>query len=671
MTEKVKERLEFLLDCGYRKNRADGGKNLTSALSGLHPAMRNAQLFKAAVDAEKPVLYKEDLFGFNRFNRLLPVDDSVNKPYIFKMSNFTADYETLLEIGIEGLRKQALSKYEAADEEAKAFYDALFVTFDACADITEKYRVEAQKNGCVRLYNALSSVPLRGARDYYEALVTVHFLQYALRLNNVNHVTIGRFDQYMYPYYLESVKNGVSREELLELTELFFISLNFDTDLYAGMQQGDNGQSMVLGGCDENGAPAFNELSEMCLTASEELKIIDPKINLRVNKSTPLKVYERGTRLTKQGLGFPQYSNDDVVIDALVDWGYDLKDARNYTVAACWEFIVPRYGADIPNIGVMNFPLVVDRAVRKHLASSADFDEFLGFVEREIKDECDFIIEDCNKRYTPYSVFTSAFILPCIEKGRDVSKLGAKYNNFGVHGAGIANAADALAAIKKEVFEKKELSADELIAALDADFEGYGDVRRKLLDSPKMGNNDDYVDNLGAFLMDKFALHLGKKPNNRGGIYRAGTGSAMEYVLSAAKVGATADGRRAHQAYGSSFSPSLDAVIQGPLSAVQSFTKADLKKVCNGGPFTIEIHDTVFRNSEGEKKTAALIKTFIDLGGHQIQINAINRDTLIDAQKHPEKYPNLIVRVWGWSGYFRELDVCYQNHIIRRTEFGF
>lgn len=671
MTEKVKNRLEFLLDGGYRKTRADGGVNLTSALNEFNPAMRSAQLFKAALDAEEPVLYGEDLFGFNRFNRLLPVDDTLNAPYIFEMGNITVDYETVLETGIEGLKKLAQQKYEGADEEAKRFYDALFVTFDACARIVEKYRTAAQKAGCEKLYNALSAVPLHGARDYYEALVTVRFMQYALRLNNFKHVTIGRFDRYMYPYFTASLKNGASREELLELTELFFISLNFDTDLYTGMQQGDNGQSMVLGGCDEEGNPSFNELSEMCLTASEELKIIDPKINLRVNKNTPLSVYERGTRLTKQGLGFPQYSNDDVVIDALVDWGYDLKDARNYTVAACWEFIVPRCGADIPNIGVMNFPLVVDRAVRKHLASSADFDEFLAYVGREIADECDSIIEDCNKFRTPYSVFTSGFILHCIEKGRDVSQGGAEYNNFGVHGAGIANAADALAAIKKEVFEKKELSSDELIAALDADFEGYGDVRRKLLDSPKMGNNDDYVDNLGAFLMDKFALYLSKKPNNRGGIYRAGTGSAMEYVLSAAKVGATADGRRAGQAYGSSFSPSLDAVIQGPLSAVQSFTKADLKKVCNGGPFTIEIHDTVFRNSEGEKKTAALIKTFIDLGGHQIQINAVNRDRLIDAQKHPEKYPNLIVRVWGWSGYFRELDACYQNHIIRRTEFGF
>lgn len=671
MTEKVKNRLEFLLDGGYRKTRADGGVNLTSALNEFNPAMRSAQLFKAALDAEEPVLYGEDLFGFNRFNRLLPVDDTLNAPYIFEMGNITVDYETVLETGIEGLKKLAQQKYEGADEEAKRFYDALFVTFDACARIVEKYRTAAQKAGCEKLYNALSAVPLHGARDYYEALVTVRFMQYALRLNNFKHVTIGRFDRYMYPYFTASLKNGASREELLELTELFFISLNFDTDLYTGMQQGDNGQSMVLGGCDEEGNPSFNELSEMCLTASEELKIIDPKINLRVNKNTPLSVYERGTRLTKQGLGFPQYSNDDVVIDALVDWGYDLKDARNYTVAACWEFIVPRCGADIPNIGVMNFPLVVDRAVRKHLASSANFDEFLAYVGREIADECDSIIEDCNKFRTPYSVFTSGFILHCIEKGRDVSQGGAEYNNFGVHGAGISNAADALAAIKKLIFEKKELSCAQLIAALDADFNGYGELRRKLLECPKMGNNDDYVDELGTFLIDKFALFLNKRPNNRGGIYRAGTGSAMEYVLSAAKVGATADGRRARQAYGSSFSPSLDAVIQGPLSAVQSFTKADLKKVCNGGPFTIEIHDTVFRNSEGEKKTAALIKTFIDLGGHQIQINAVNRDRLIDAQKHPEKYPNLIVRVWGWSGYFRELDTCYQDHIIRRTEFTF
>ena len=170
--------------------------------------------------------------------------------------------------------------------------------------------------------------------------------------------------------------------------------------------------------------------------------------------------------------------------------------------------------------------------------------------------------------------------------------------------------------------------------------------------------------------MDIFTQSVNGKPNNRGGVWRAGTGSAMEYISSANKVGATADGKKAKEPYASSFSPALTTKLNGPLSAIMSFTKYDMKKIVNGGPFTIEIHDTVFRNEEGEKKVAMLVKSFFDLGGHQMQINAVNRERLLDAQKHPEKHPNLIVRVWGWSGYFNELNVQYQNHIIRRMEFG-
>jgi formate C-acetyltransferase len=160
------------------------------------------------------------------------------------------------------------------------------------------------------------------------------------------------------------------------------------------------------------------------------------------------------------------------------------------------------------------------------------------------------------------------------------------------------------------------------------------------------------------------------KPNGRfGGVWRMGTGSAMEYVLSARECPATADGRRSGDAYGCSFSPSVSVKLNGPLSVIQSFTKHPMNRCSNGGPTTLELHDTVFRNEEGEKKVAALVKAFVHLGGHQLQLNSINRERLLDAQKHPENYKNLIVRVWGWSGYFCELDPEYQNHIIRRAEF--
>jgi formate C-acetyltransferase len=170
--------------------------------------------------------------------------------------------------------------------------------------------------------------------------------------------------------------------------------------------------------------------------------------------------------------------------------------------------------------------------------------------------------------------------------------------------------------------------------------------------------------------MEWFSDYLNRKPNNRGGFWRSGTGSAMEYILSARKCPATADGRHAYEPYGSSFSPAITTKLDGPLSVIQSFTKFDMKRIINGGPLTLEIHNTAFRNPEGEKKVAQLVKTFIDLGGHQLQLNAINRDTLLDAQAHPEQYPNLIVRVWGWSGYFCELDQVYQDHVIARQEYG-
>ena len=208
-----------------------------------------------------------------------------------------------------------------------------------------------------------------------------------------------------------------------------------------------------------------------------------------------------------------------------------------------------------------------------------------------------------------------------------------------------------------------------MLKALETNFEGYAELRNLLRNSPKMGNNEDFVDDIACDIMRAFSTKLNNKDNGRGGIWRAGTGSAMEYLWKGERCPATADGRLAFEPYSSSYSPSLDIKTMGILSVIQSFTKYSLEDIINGGPLTIEIHDTVFRNDEGIKKTAMLVKSFIDLGGHQLQLNSVNRDILLDAQKNPEKYQNLIVRVWGWSGYFNELDVKYQNHIIRRCEY--
>jgi formate C-acetyltransferase len=263
----------------------------------------------------------------------------------------------------------------------------------------------------------------------------------------------------------------------------------------------------------------------------------------------------------------------------------------------------------------------------------------------------------------------------CLERGKDLSE-GLKYNNFGIHGAGAANAADALAAVMQFVFEAGSMPPGDLLSALDANFAGYEPLRCKLAEEgPKVGNNDPDADTFLIQLFDDFAEACetyGGTP--RGGILRPGTGSAMYYIWLATGhegmrepvVGATAEGRRRGEPFSANLSPSLGIRVRGPISMLQSFAKIDYQRIFNGGPITMELSDTVFRNPESIRKTAMLVRTFAQLGCQQLQLNSLNLETLLDAKLHPEKHQNLIVRVWGWSGYFCELAPEYQDQIISR-----
>ena len=674
MTDRVRKRMNELLSEDYKAMRCSDPQPYPTDEAALINTPRMdyvANYFCYALSQEIPVIHDGDPIGFYRYCPMLIAPPPFHET---KGNNVTADYEGFLVGGINGLRQRIAAHKDGADDQARHFYRCAEHCLDACESYVTAYRNAAKAAGAEELYNALCHVPMDGATNYKEALISVKFIQFILRINQNNHITLGRFDQYMKPYFEASRASGATYEEILELTELFFLSLNFDTDLYFGVQKGDNGQSLVLGGYRPDGSSAYGELTDICLTASEELRLIDPKINLRVNKTTPLSVFKKGTRLTKQGLGFPQYLNDDVIVPGLIALGYEPEDAWNYAVAACWEPIIPRYGNDVPNITRLNFPEMVRRATVNDLTQCTCFEDFREKVKETLEAECSFRIEAYKPggiKKTPVrpDALFSLFLLPCIETGRDISAYGAKYNNYGMHGVGIAPAADAMEAIKRAVFEDKIVTAEELIQALESDFSGFEELQTKLLAYPKMGNNEDSVDGEAAFLMETFQKKLNRTPNGVGGFWRAGTGSALEYYQSAIGIGATADGRRAGECFGTNFSPALTTRVSGPLSVIQSFTKYDLTQLVNGGPLTLEVHDTVFRNEEGEGKVAMLVKSFISLGGHQLQLNAISRQTLLEAQKHPEKYPNLIVRVWGWSGYFNELARPYQDHVIRRTEF--
>jgi len=245
-----------------------------------------------------------------------------------------------------------------------------------------------------------------------------------------------------------------------------------------------------------------------------------------------------------------------------------------------------------------------------------------------------------------------------------------KYRNYGFHGAGISSAADSLAAVKKYVYDEKTVTPERLIAALETNYENDPELLHLLrYEAPKMGNDDDYVDEFAVKVLEFYAEALKGKKNIYGGCYRAGTGTALMYINDAKRTGATPDGRRDGEPFGANYAPNLFSRISGPVSVIRSFSKPDFTKTLNGGPLTVEFAADMFKNEDARAKTAKLVKHYIQRGGHQIQLNAVSLDSMLDAQVNPEAHKQLIVRVWGWSGYFVELDRCYQDHVIARQRY--
>lgn len=627
---------------------------------GLSPKERMTRRFELLSALEIPTLLPDEKICFMRTVTKIPDcftqkewEEIRSRHFIHEsgyLSNLSPNYGRII---ADGLLKCA----EEADEYGKRIIDAII-------DLSDRYKAEAEKQGKADIAEVLQHVPRYGARNFREALQFFRIIHYALWLEGNYHNTVGRFDQYMYPYFKRDMDASIYTDDgALELLEDFFLSFNKDSDLYFGVQQGDNGQSLVLGGMDENGNDAFNALSRLCLMASNDLRLIDPKINLRVNKSTSLEVYELGSELTKAGLGFPQYSNDDVVVEGLKKLGYEEKDARNYAVAACWEFIIPNVGGDIANIGALSFPKVVDRCLHIDLVNCESFNAFWQCIRDEISRECTRITGGIKDLW----FVPSPFMNICIDGG---IYDGAKYNNFGIHGTGIATAADSLAAIEKYIFNERVFSKEALIQAVDTDFATHSEILPLLrYESPKMGMDNDAADSKAIGLLDAFSQALSGKANCRGGIFRAGTGSAMYYLWHANEIGASPDGRRKGEPFGTNFSPSLFARVNGPLSVIKSFSKEHFSNAINGGPLTLEFASSMFEGEQSIQKVAMLVKAYMDLGGHQLQLNAVNTRLMEDAQLHPENHRQLVVRVWGWSAYFVELDKAYQDHVMRRQQY--
>lgn len=657
------EYYDYILSGAHKAYRVPVTDDLATAYAaeGLPSIERITRRFTLLCDRQVPHILPGQQIVFLRTTANAPAlftdaewAEISEKHYIHElgyMSNVTPDYERILSRGLLAVR-------EEANEYGKREIDALL-------RLSDRYRDEAVRTGRDDVAQVLTQVPRYPARDLREALQFFRILHYAIWLEGTYHVTCGRFDKYMGPYY-EADKARYTDEELLALLRDFFLSFNVDSDMYPGVQQGDNGQSMVLGGIDETGADVFSHFSELCLRASGENLLIDPKINMRVSADTPMEQFVAGSRLTARGMGFPQYSNDDVVLPVLTRLGYRYEDAVNYGVAACWEFIVPGKGCDVANIAALSFPKLVDEVLHGAFRDDMTRTSLRSAMQSAILRRCDAITDSVRDLWFIPAPFLSLFF-DCPDG--DISR-GSLYNNFGIHGTGLSTAADSLAAMEKYVLCEKRFSADTLREAVDSDFAVHEELLPILRnEAPKMGA-DDAADEWAAFLLGAFAGALVGRKNCRGGIWRAGTGSAMYYLWHAAEIGASPDGRRRGEPFATNYSPSLFARTGGPVSVIRSFTKPDLTRTINGGPLTLEFDASVFHAEDAAEKLSALVRYYIVRGGHQLQLNVVDRDTLLDAQAHPEKYAHLIVRIWGWSAYFVELDKPYQDHVIARHEYA-
>jgi formate C-acetyltransferase len=650
-----------------------------------------ARLTRRMCEAESVVIESDELIVFTRTLTTVPPVYSAGDEAALTVgrtlheggliNNVCADWGMALGQGLLGRRRvaretrdrMALTGHATAIE----FLDAAIETIDAVLALSARYATEARRLGKVDVASVLERVPAEPPRTFHEALQALRMLHAVVWLSGHHHVGLGRLDQYLWPYLGADLAAGtLDTAAAEELLAEFFIALNRDSDLYPGIQQGDNGQTITLGGLTRDGRAAENPLTWMALRVARDVGLIDPKVNLRITGETELALLELASDLTRKGLGFPQYANDDVVIPALVAHGYELEDARDYTVAACWEFIIPGRGMDVVNIGAVSFPAAADGAVREGLADGASFDAILARTGVEIG-------RQVHERTAPYerllwapAPYYSVLMTGALEAGVDHSA-GARYRNLGIHGAAAASAADALAAVRRHVFELADVEPAELLAALAADFVGHEAIRRRLVDeSPRVGLNDPAADDLVRLLYDQIADACEAEAPRSGAIVRPGTGSAMYYLwlargrdggpLAEPVVGATADGRRRGDPFGANLAPTPGTHLRGPISVLQSYAAIDYRRVCNGGPITLELSDSVFRDPESIRKVALLVRTFARLGCQQLQLNALNAERLLDAKAHPENHRDLIVRVWGWSGYFCELAPEYQDHVISR-----
>ena len=620
------------------------------------------------------------------------------------------DYPKVLRIGWWGLREQAQSVLDDPHSEGshRDLARAIIICSEGVRLIMARYvdeinrlveeeadalrRVELKE--MARINAKVPWLPPKTFPEALQALWMTHMLLMAAESYPGPGVSPGRVDQYLYPYYRADIEQArLTRQEAKEWLECWWIKHNYAYDYqgWVGTNQGINasfGQLITLGGMDAEGEDASNDLTFLMLEVIEDINMLEPKPNIRIHARTPDQLLDRIVEMLAHAQGSPFLINFDENAIAGLRWqGLPEERLWDYAPVGCLENTL----AGDDRSGTVDVNLNLAKAVELALNNGRDlasgkqvgpktgdarsfstYEQFCGAFEKQLNHILRWIIQvndiaDAGRaRWEPVP-YMSALVGGCLESGRDSNAGGANYNFLTVEGIALATVADSLAAVKKLVYEQHSLSMDHLLKGLKANFEGYESMRQMLINrAPKYGNDDAYADEIARQVSRFWTEEAFKHTSPTGKRYRGGYLSWNYWVAYAPTTAATPDGRRRGQFLSNAVCPVNGADRNGPTSVIKSVGHLDLETAPNGASHTMSFSPSLLGSPEGRQKLAALLRAYAQVGGTCVQINVIDADTLRQAQKHPDEYRNLLVRVTGYNAYFVGLGKEIQDEIIAR-----
>ncbi|WP_443668180.1 glycyl radical protein [Holdemanella porci] len=638
-------------------------------------------------------------------------------------AHLAVNYERILKDGLRGYEKR-VKEYKATldltDPESidkYCFYNAVLIVLEAVRNFANRYSVLAKdlaekelnqerKIELLEISRICSKVPYEPAETFQEAVQSVWFIQLILQIESNGHsLSYGRFDQYMYPYYDRDIKNGTIKEsEALELlTCLWIKTLTINKVRSQAHTLSSAGspmyQNVTIAGQTIDKKDAVNDLSFLVLKSVAQTRLTQPNLTVRYHKNINKHFLDECVEVMRLGFGMPALNNDEIIIPSFMDWQVKEEDAYNYSAIGCVETAVPgKWGYRCTGMSYINFPRMllctmnngVDLTSNKrftkgygYFTEMESYEELLKAWDKTIREITRYsvivenVIDKASERDVP-DILCSALIDDCIARGKTIKEGGAVYDFISGLQVGIANMADCLAAIKKLVYEEKKITRQELWNAILDDFSSPENkkIQEMLIrEAPKYGNDDDYVDQLIVEAYDSYIEEIEKYPNTRynrgpiGGIRYAGTSSISANVGQGMSTMATPDGRNAFEPLAEGCSPAHNSDKNGPTAVFKSVSKLRTNKITGGVLLNQKMTPQMLSTEENRQKLELLIKTFFNrLHGYHVQYNIVSKETLIDAQKHPEKHKDLIVRVAGYSAFFNVLSKKTQDDIIGRTE---